>query len=194
MRKITNALFAGLLGGLLLMGTAYAHAAYLRSEPGAGAVVAVPPVRVDIWFEQELFRRQGENTISVTGPDARHVSTGETSIDDDDRTHIWVNLLPGLPAGKYLVEWKNVSLEDGHPTTGSFTFTIDPQSQTASTPMLAPSSPTPKTVITSTISPQPVPSSDAPAASSATPSPCAAGMLPALGLFAFVLGRRFYNK
>lgn len=35
MHKTINALIIGLLkGGLLLVGTAYAHAAYLRSTPG----------------------------------------------------------------------------------------------------------------------------------------------------------------
>lgn len=75
-------------------------------------MIATPPTRVDIWFEQELFRRQGENTISVTDPDGRLVSTGDTMIDDDDRTYIWVSLQSGLSTGKYLVEWKNLSLED----------------------------------------------------------------------------------
>ena len=135
MRKISFALLILILGGLLFVETAYAHAAYLRSIPGADAIIAEPPSRVDIWFEQELFRRKGENTITVTSPDGKVVSTGDTTIDDDDRTHIWVDLQSGLPNGKYLVEWKNVSLEDGHPSEGSFNFIIDPQAKVTSTPM-----------------------------------------------------------
>jgi hypothetical protein len=133
----SKALIIGLVGGLLLVGIAYAHAAYVRSTPGADAVIATPPARVDIWFEQELFRRKGENTISVTAPDGQQVSVGDTVIDDDDRKHVWVNLKPDLAAGVYQVAWKNVSLEDGHPTEGSFSFTIDPQAAT-STPMSEP--------------------------------------------------------
>lgn len=135
MRTITKALIIGLVGSLLLVGTAYAHAAYVRSSPGADAVIAMPPTRVDIWFAQELFRRKGENTISVTAPDDQKVSVGDTVIDDDDRKHVWVNLKPDLAAGVYQVVWKNVSLEDGHPTEGSFSFTIDPQAAATSTPM-----------------------------------------------------------
>jgi methionine-rich copper-binding protein CopC len=194
MRKIINALAAGLLGGLLLVGIAHAHAAYLRSEPGADAVVATPPARVDIWFKQELFRRQGENSIRVTGPDGSIVSRGETSIDDDDRTHIWVDLQPGLPAGKYLVEWKNISLEDGHPTEGSFSFTFDPLAQMTSTPMLA-SSPTSEIiVITSTTPPKAAPPITIPDVPGSRAGPCTAGLLPMLGVYGFVRIRRSHRK
>ncbi len=131
MRTITKALLFGVVSGLLLVGTAYAHAAYVRSNPGADAVITAPPARVDIWFAQELFRRKGENTIHVTAPDGQEVSVGDTVIDDDDRTHVWVNLKPDLAAGVYHVAWKNISLEDGHPSEGSFQFTIDPQAAAA---------------------------------------------------------------
>lgn len=187
MRKLINALFVGLLGGLLLVGTAYAHAAYLRSQPEAEAVIATPPTRVDIWFEQELFRRQGDNTIRVTSSDGSLVSVGETSIDDDDRTHIWVDIQAGLPAGKYLVTWKNVSLEDGHPSTGDFSFTLDPKAQVTSTPVLKPSDDSNKPLTL------PAPTK-APSTSSPVSWPCAAGTLPALGLFGFVLVQNFRKK
>jgi methionine-rich copper-binding protein CopC len=140
MRTLIRALVIGVVGGLLLVGTAYAHAAYIRSNPGADAIVATPPARVDIWFAQELFRRKGENTIRVTASDGQEVSVGDTVIDDDDRKHVWVNLKPDLAVGAYQVVWKNVSLEDGHPTEGSFRFTIDPQAAATSTP---PGEPTP---------------------------------------------------
>jgi copper resistance protein C len=135
MRTLSRAISVGVVGGLLLVGIAYAHAAYVRSSPGAEAIITTPPARVDIWFAQELFRRQGENTIRVTAPDGTEVSVGDTTIDDDDRKHVWVNLKPNLAAGVYAVAWKNVSLEDGHPSQGSFRFTIDPQAAATSTPM-----------------------------------------------------------
>ena len=90
---------------------------------------------MDVWFSQELFRRKGENTIRVTAPDGTEASVGDTAIDDDDRTHIWVQLKPDLPAGVYQVHWRNVSLEDGHPYEDAFCFTIDPQAAATSTPM-----------------------------------------------------------
>lgn len=174
-RTLTSLSFLMVIaGGLLFVETAYAHAAYLRSNPGADAVLTTAPPRVDIWFEQELFRRQGENTITVTAPDGSEVSSGETMVDDDDRTHIWVNLLPGLPAGQYMVAWKNVSLEDGHPSKGSFYFWVDPQSAVTSTPM---DSAHPLETMTA---PQPPTQGPAPtvAALSSPGGPCAAGLAP----------------
>jgi copper resistance protein C len=196
MQKIINALMIGLLGGLLVVGTAYAHAAYLRSIPGADAIIATPPSRVDIWFEQELFRRQGENTIQVTGPDGTVVSDGETMIDDDDRKHIWVNIQPGLSAGKYLVEWKNVSLEDGHSSIGSFSFMMDPQAKVTSTPMGSVTqtcSPHPPQ-IDSTPQPPPTTESSHSKIPSPTNNPCTMGFIPLIGLVMISRMLRFQRR
>jgi methionine-rich copper-binding protein CopC len=181
MRKISLALFVGILGGLLLVGTAYAHARYLRSEPGADAVIATSPSRVDIWFAGELFRRQGENTIRVIGPDGQAVHTGETELDDDDRTHIRASIQSDLPPGRYLVEWRNVSLEDGHPEEGSFNFTLDPQAAATSTPM----GQTPASVSTQTTVPEAAPR---------TGGPCSSVYLPVGGAFVVGLIHRFRRK
>jgi methionine-rich copper-binding protein CopC len=218
MRTVIKAFVVGVVGGLLLVGTAYAHSRYVRSEPGAEAIVATPPARVDIWFSQELFRRKGENTIQVTGPDGTEVSVGDTAIDDDDRTHIWVSLKPNLPAGVYQVVWKNVSLEDGHSFEGSFSFTIDPKALVTSTPMGTPTpigkvasastatevvpaqtrppAPTPETTsaapglaVTTVASPAPAPAST-PAAS----GPCGLGTAPVIGLAGYVIIQRSRRK
>jgi methionine-rich copper-binding protein CopC len=100
-------------------------------------VVAVPPVQVDIWFSQDMFRRQGENWIHVTGPDGQAVHAGEALIDDDDRRHMTVPLQPGLPPGEYTVDWRTLSAEDGDDDEGTFTFALDPAAQVTSTPMSA---------------------------------------------------------
>ena len=115
---------------------AEAHARFVRSEPGQGAVVSIEPKRVDIWFAQDLFRRQGENWILVLGPRGSEVQSGETKIDDDDRQHLWVELMSPLESGEYIVEWRNLSAEDGDTAGGDFSFTLDPQAEVTSTPML----------------------------------------------------------
>ena len=185
-----KALLIGILiaGGLLFTETAHAHSAYVHSNPGADAVIATSLTKVEIWFSQELFRRKGENVIHVSGPDGREVSSGETQIDDDDRTHIWVELNPNLPAGKYLVEWKNISVEDGHSTEGSFNFSIDSQAAVTSTPMGESNAlPTLTNTPLPASTPQPVPT-EAPAS---TNNPCAGGLAPVAGLVFFdILHRR----
>jgi methionine-rich copper-binding protein CopC len=130
-----RALLVAAVFGLLLAGPAYAHADYLRSAPGENGVIASPPARVDIWFTQELFRREGANTMMVFGPGERQVHAGEAQVDDDDRTHLWVELLADLEPGTYRVEWRSLSAEDGDNEEGAFSFTFDPQAEQTSTPM-----------------------------------------------------------
>lgn len=119
------------LACLTLAATAYAHANLRRSIPAAGATVAQAPERVDLWFSSDLYRRKDENWIRVSDPDGRETSTGETTFDEDDRTHVWVNLRPGLPPGQYQVQWRNLSLEDGHSNEGGFAFTVAARSETS---------------------------------------------------------------
>lgn len=190
MRIITKSIILSLLGGLLLVGTAYAHAAYLRSNPGAGALIAAPPERVEIWFKQELFRRKGENTITVTNADGRTVSVGDTVIDDDNRSHIWVALQPNLAPGVYSVAWKNLSFDDGHPAEGTFHFTIDPQAKETSTPMGEEAAPTSVETLSVTATSNPLPTETLPVKS--TPGaglPCAASLIPLFVLGGLVLNR-----
>jgi copper resistance protein C len=169
--------FLAALVALAAARSAWAHAGYVRSAPGENAVVAEAPAQVEIWVSQDLFRRQGENWIRVTGPDGAEAHAGEAVIDDDDRRHMTVALAAGLPAGEYTVAWRTLSAEDGDNDEGSFTFTVDPQAQETSTPMSA-------------ITPTVVPQSTGTAAAAMTPTPadrrtgCGFGLAPAMGLMA----------
>jgi methionine-rich copper-binding protein CopC len=170
-------LVIAILGGTRVSGTAQAHASYVRSEPGAGAVVSTPPAQVEIWVAQDLFRRQGENWIRVTGPDGAEVQAGEATIDDDDRRHLTVALQPSLTPGEYTVTFRTLSAEDGDDDEDSFTFTLDPNAEVTSTPM---------SVATPTVPPAPTSTvvAAAPSPTQAGPSgpACGAALAPAVGL------------
>jgi methionine-rich copper-binding protein CopC len=161
-------------------------ARFVRSMPGPDALLATPPERVEIWFAQELFRRQGENWIRVFGPGDAAVHRGEAQIDDDDRAHMWVELQEDLPDGEYRVSWRNLSAEDGDTDEGLFTFSVDPQAVVTSTPMLA-------VTATSPSSPEPQDTAIQPATVT-TRSPdngdgetgCFLGLAPLLGVLALV--------
>ncbi|MGH2620747.1 MAG: copper resistance protein CopC [Anaerolineales bacterium] len=178
----TRAGLAGILSlglALLLPALAEAHASYLRSEPGQGAAVALPPARVDIWFTQELFRRQGENLIAVSGPDGQAVQVGDPVVDDDDRTHLWVPIESNLLPGAYQVTWRSLSAEDGDRDEGEFAFVFDPAAAVTSSPMEAslPTAGPPTMTAVAVTQPTPTP----------TPAParnngCSLGLLPVLGL------------
>jgi methionine-rich copper-binding protein CopC len=113
-----------LLGLFGIEQIARAHAEYERSEPAANAVIPIAPTEVQIWFTQELFRRQGANLIEVSGPDGAKVDRGDTRIDDDDRKHVLVSLQTGLAEGRYSVRWRNLSADDGDEHSGEFSFTV----------------------------------------------------------------------
>jgi len=143
-----------LLTALPLSVTVRAHADYARSEPVADAVLDAAPQVVKVWFTQELFRREGENWLLVTGPDGARVDLDDAAVDDDDRTLVTVSLSPDLADGLYTVQWRALSADDGHAEEGSFSFTVA-------------AGPTPaQPVATDT----PVPAPTAPAAETTTPA------------------------
>ncbi|OGO52447.1 MAG: hypothetical protein A2148_02725 [Chloroflexi bacterium RBG_16_68_14] len=113
-----------LVGLGLLVGPAHvsAHADYERSEPARGAVLLEPPARVDVWFTQDVFKKQGANFVRVFDEQDVQVSQGDGEVDDNDRTHVSATLPPGLPDGRYIVRWMTTSDEDGDTDEGAFCF------------------------------------------------------------------------
>jgi copper resistance protein C len=92
------------------------------------------------------------------------------------------DLQPGSPAGAYTVDWR-VTSADGHPISGSFTFTAE--AAAARVPSTAPS-----------LAPQPSPAPTAPTAPTARGSSglwlvAAAILVVASGLIAIGRRRRF---
>lgn len=103
-----------------------AHANYDSSTPAKGEVLNASPAQVSITFTQDVQRITGTFGIDVTGP-AGTATAGAADLDDDDRSIMTVPLSPNLPPGRYVVEWKNVSDEDGDPNNGAFSFYIGVQ-------------------------------------------------------------------
>jgi methionine-rich copper-binding protein CopC len=101
----------------------WAHAFPHHSEPKVGATVAVPPSRVQIWFDgalEPLFC-----SIRVHDANGRRVDTGDEHVDTTDSTLLETTVLPLAP-GIYRVVWSVVA-RDGHRTEGDFTFTLPPK-------------------------------------------------------------------
>lgn len=101
-----------------------AHADYDNSVPAAGEVVSQAPQQVQVWFSQELFRREGQNSLEVYGPDDQRVDQDDAAIDDDNRELMTVSLQSDLPNGVYTVRWRTLSADDGDDAEGEFQFTI----------------------------------------------------------------------
>lgn len=110
------------LGLLLAPARVSAHADYERSEPARDAVLPAPPTRVDVWFTQEVFKKQGANFVRVFDEQDVQVSQGDGEVDDNDRTHISTTLPADLSDGRYIVRWMTTSDEDGDTDEGAFCF------------------------------------------------------------------------
>ncbi len=102
---------------------AFAHANYESSTPADGEVVAEPPLLVEVFFSQEVARGGGLPTMIVTNESGDQVDLGAT-LDDADRTRMFVDLPPELPEGRYTVIWHTLSDEDGEEAQGAFHFFI----------------------------------------------------------------------
>ena len=151
-----------------------AHADYDRSVPAADEVVLQAPQQVQVWFTQELFRREGQNSLEVYGPDEQRVDLDDFAIDDDDRKLMTVSLPPDLANGVYTVRWRSLSADDGDDADGEFQFTIQADEPTAeAAPTAAPTA--------AAVSTQPAPTNSAQADSTGpqstppTPDPASEG-------------------
>jgi methionine-rich copper-binding protein CopC len=129
MRKIRigGATVAALLLMAVLATTALAHAHYKSSIPGKGEVVAASPDRVSITFTQDIQKVAGTYDIQVNRDRGQSVASGPAVLDNTDRATMSVPLQPGLPQGRYVVNWKNVSDADGDPAEGAFSFYVKTQ-------------------------------------------------------------------
>lgn len=100
-----------------------AHAKYERSEPADGAVLEKAPPRVDVWFSQEMARKGGLPSLVVVNDVGDQVDLGSV-LDDNDRKHVFADLAPALPEGRYTVIWHTLSDEDAEEAQGAFHFYV----------------------------------------------------------------------
>ena len=180
-----------LLGSSLLLSlrVVRGHAEYDHSDPAADAVVAAAPTQVQIWFTQELFRRQGTNQLEVYDAAGQRVDLDDVAIDDDDRTLLRVSLPPALPAGRYTVRWQALSAEDGHEGQGEFTFSVGEaaasagaaSSTTVTTTTAITGATAAQPTATPTRAPEPATTVAPSPTQSVAPTPAPSGGLPCLG-------------
>jgi methionine-rich copper-binding protein CopC len=127
-RPARIALLTAIVATLALMlpapGPASAHARYESSFPAKGEVLATSPNRVEITFTQEVQRISGTYDIAVNKDRGPSVTAGPAEIDEDDRRIMRVPLQPDLAPGRYVVNWRNVSDEDGDEAIGAFSFYV----------------------------------------------------------------------
>ncbi|MFE7973107.1 copper resistance protein CopC [Streptomyces shenzhenensis] len=107
---------------------ATAHTELDTASPGASAALAGLPPRVTLTFSDAMTQKYAK--VAVTGPDGDAAAAG--GVEVRGRT-VTLPLDAGSPAGRYTVGYRVVSA-DGHPVSGSYTFTVRATESPASPP------------------------------------------------------------
>src|SRR5690242_7399911 len=123
--RMRRFLIAGLAAAclwLLLGSGALAHSVLLSSTPASGAQLASPPATVQMTFSEGVA--PDFSSFAVIDRARRHYESAQPPVIDAQKGLVTVALQPNLPSGVYIVQWKVVSVIDGHLTRGSFAFTV----------------------------------------------------------------------
>ncbi|SHK78971.1 hypothetical protein SAMN05443637_11236 [Pseudonocardia thermophila] len=119
---------------LLVAGPAAAHARLESSDPPDGASLSTPPSTVSLTFNEQM--QDGFATVTVIGPDGAPWHDGETQVDGNT---VRIAVKPLGPAGVYQIGYRVIS-DDGHPITGSVSFTLTQPGPGTTTSAPAPTS------------------------------------------------------
>lgn len=118
-RRMARLLVAVLTAAFVAVGLAAAadaHDVLVSTSPANGAQVASVPSTVVLRFNETVLGIGTE--VVVSGPSGP-VQQGKAEVVDNTVTE---RLQAGAPAGSYTVNWRATSA-DGHPVSGTFSFT-----------------------------------------------------------------------
>jgi copper resistance protein C len=167
--------------------TASAHDTLASTDPADGSTVAVAPAAVTLVFNEPAQALGSQ--IRVTGPDGSVVSTGDVVLNG---ASVSERLVDSRPAGTYTVAWR-ITSTDGHPISGSFTFSATG----AAGPAPAAATPAPTSTAAATMAPTTAPTTSSTGDTVIAPSPTpsagtgsSAGLSPGLvaGIVILVAG------
>jgi copper transport protein len=116
-RLAWSSLAAGLIG-VLWASAASAHAAATETDPASGAILDAAPSEVVVEFNEPVT--PVDAGTGVVAPDGDRADTDVVRSDDGTKITIEVD---ADQEGTYLVGYRVVS-DDGHPVSGTFTYSV----------------------------------------------------------------------
>ncbi len=122
--SVPAAIAAALLAAALILIPAMrasAHDSLISSDPAADSTVDALPDEVSLTFSAALIEAPNSTAIVVTDADGKSLGDGDAEITGAIVTQKLRT--EGAAPGEYTVLWQVVS-SDGHPTDGTFTFTV----------------------------------------------------------------------
>lgn len=102
---------------------AFAHAHLVRSSPAANSHVSSSPTLLQLWFSEAAEATM--TTITVTGVNGQRITIGPMKVDATDPLLIAGEFSSAMAPGTYTVDWRTVAKDDGHPSSGKFSFVVD---------------------------------------------------------------------
>ena len=97
----------------------FAHNTLTSTSPADQEMVQSPPPAVVLTFDDSVIATGTQ--VVVTGPSGQ-IQQGQPRLANNTVSQ---DLQPGAPAGTYTVTWR-VTSADGHPVSGTYSFTADP--------------------------------------------------------------------
>jgi methionine-rich copper-binding protein CopC len=115
-----SALALGAALALAVGGSAFAHAKLVSADPAAGGVAKAQPSSIDLTFSEEI---SGKLSGAKVTDGAGAAQAASTMLDKSAKAMMVMFKAP-LAAGTYKVDWHAVASDDGHKTTGTYSFTV----------------------------------------------------------------------
>ncbi len=109
------------VAAMAAIGGAMRHAGLKSSVPAKNAMLHESPKSVSLTFTEGVLLPA--TSISVLKADSTVVEKLAVKAVAGDTTVAGALTKP-LPAGKYIVKWRNGAKDDGHPGNGAFSFTV----------------------------------------------------------------------
>jgi copper resistance protein C len=117
--SIRTTLVAMAAAAMLWSGLASAHAGLVSAEPAPNATVGAP-MNIHLQFNEEIVAKF--SSFRLTDTDGNAVPM--MSMKARDAKSLDAMPTSKLAPGLYTITWTAVSTDDGHKTTGTFSFTV----------------------------------------------------------------------
>ena len=114
-------LLATLVASLALPTRAHAHGSLKAAKPAAGAHITEAPTSIHLVFSETPSLSL--TSIRLLGPDGAEVSLGPLTRAADSESAVTTAIVGMLTSGVYTVRWQMAG-DDGHPTRGTYRFTL----------------------------------------------------------------------
>lgn len=97
------------------------HLALKRAEPAVNDTVAASPKTLKLWFTESVSA--ATTGVRLMNAKDEVMKTSDVTVDAEPLSPAAVTVPEKLAAGTYVVMWRAMA-DDGHPSSGKFSFTV----------------------------------------------------------------------